>query len=171
MGEEVKVFYRYIRPRKFNDRTFEFDTLSNGGVCLRFQEGPDNTLWFTYARCHRDDHFKKDVARLITDKRAYSATTDARLLYLMGGIPYTQDPDVLAMAVIDKCRGWQFSSVAEHPLIVRYMTIEWMGLADELERIIMHNAREIAKAQVWITAAGAMDLVHAYATSYGPPDA
>jgi hypothetical protein len=166
----MKTFYRYIRPRKFNDRTFEFDTLSNGGVCLRFEEGADSTLWFTYARCHRDDHFKKDVAKLIADKRAAAAVTDGRLIEIMGGIPYTQDPDVLTMAIINKCRAWQFSSKVEHPLIVRYMTIEWMGLADELERIMLHNTREIAKAQVWITAARAMEMASIYA-SYGPADA
>ena len=166
----MKTFYRYVRPRKFNERTFEFDTQSNGGVCLRFEAGANDTLWFTYARCHRDDHFKKDVAKLIANKRADAAITDARLLELMGGIPYTQDPDALTLAVIEKCRAWETQSWVQHPVIVRYMTIEWMGLVDELERIMLHNAREIAKARVWIAAAGAMEMAAAYA-SYGPPDA
>jgi hypothetical protein len=164
MGEEVnRVFYRYIRPVKFNTKTFEFDTLANGGICLRFERNDDGTTLFTYSRCHAEDHFNKGVAKTIADRRAAAAKSDARLHFTMSpnmhGIG--ESSEELAHFVMVYCSAFDPSS---HPFLIgHYLSIEWKGFVDALRRIIKHNEREAQIGHMWMSAAGAMEATQQYA--------
>ena len=159
----MTIFYRYIRPISFDTKRMEFNTQPHGGICLRFEKlGDTDEYLFTYARCHPQDHFNKVVAKRVADHRAKVAKTDVRLAGAMapnmGGVP--QDADSLAYFLIAYCREF---NPEEYPfLISHYLQVEWRGFADALERIVKHNAREKEMAQVWFTAAHALELAAAY---------
>jgi hypothetical protein len=164
MGEEVnRVFYRYIRPVKFDTKRFEFNTLPNGGICLRFERHADTEdVLFTYSRCHPDDHFNKAVAKKIADERAERAKSDVRLLAAMsphmGGVG--ESAEELCAFLIAYCSEFD---PADYPfLIAHYLSIEWKGFVEALERIVKHNQREMEIGRVWMTAAGAVEAMHQY---------
>ena len=143
----MNVFYRYIRPQRFNPRRVELMTMPKGGICLRFEELPEGDLFFTYARCHPTDFFSKDVARVIADDRASAARTDVRVLQRLRLIPDSQDTTLLVNAVIRRCR--QMDVTDEHALIQHYMRNEYVGLADVLEQLDQTNTREKQMCEAW----------------------
>ncbi len=147
MGEEVSVFYRYIRPQRFNPKRVELMTMPKGGVCLRFERLPEGDRFFTYARCHPTEYFNKDVARVIADDRATAAKSDERVLNQLRFIPDNQITDLLVTVVILRCRQMDVSK--EHPLIQHYMKIEYAGFADVLEQLHNSNIREEQACEAW----------------------
>jgi len=157
----VKSFYRYLRPVRFDTSRLEFNTLPNGGVCLRFDENEWAGLTFSAARCHEDDHFNKGVARKIADSRMAVIKNDPRLLEA-ASIPYvTEDTNDLAALVIDRCEQWQ-PSPETHTLVSHYLSIEWKGLAQQLFKLLLQNSQEREKGAAFITAAHALELAAAY---------
>lgn len=143
----MNVFYRYIRPQRFNPKRVELMTMPKGGICLRFEELPEGDLFFTYARCHPTEYFNKDVARVIADDRAAAGRSDARVLEQLRNVPYSQNTDLLVHAVIRRCREMDVSS--EHLLIQHYMKIEYAGFADILEQLHYSNIREEQACEAW----------------------
>lgn len=161
MGKKMKVFYRYLRPVKFDTRRLEFDTLSSGGVCLRFEEDLDGTLWFTHARCHPNDHFNKKVAKRIADERAAEVRLDPRLKAACGGLAYTKNTEELAVAVANHCEFW-VPPEGTHEVVSFYLSIEWHGLSDVIERILRSNDLQRRIGGIWITAAHAGAAMQMY---------
>lgn len=161
-GSQVSnVFYRYIRPTRFDETRLEFNTYPKGGVCLRFEETPEGGLWFSHSRCHPDDHFNKAVARKVADERARIIKSDPVLLSALGAIRYSQDASDLAMFVFDHCREWDLTAKSSSPMSL-YLKIEWLRLADALEHLLRGNHREVEKGRIWITAAHAAEMVASY---------
>lgn len=163
-----RIFYRYIRPVKFNSKRMDFDTLPNGGICLRFERMSGSNTLFTYSRCHGEDHFNKVVAKKIADERAERAKSDARLLAAMSpdmdGIG--ESAEELCYFLIAYCDEF---SPADYPfLVAHYLSIEWKGFVEALEKIMKQNQREIEMGQVWFTAAGAMEMAERYADNSIP---
>ena len=157
-----RVFYRYVRPFKFNTKRLDFDTLPNGGVCLRFEQNEDGTTLFTYSRCHPEDHFDKRVAKAIADARVDVAKTDERLVAIMSPDmrDIGQSTEELADFIIAYCRSFDCN---DFPFLVgHYLSIEWEGFSDALERIQKHNARELEIGRIWCTAVQAMDVAKLY---------
>lgn len=144
----MKTFYRYIRPVKFDEKRLELITQQTGGICLRFELLDKGDRFFTYSRCHPEDHFKKDVARRVADERAEAARTDERLLEAMRGLPDNQNTDLMVHSVIKKCRSWA-PSPGTHPVIERYMSDEWKGFADALEKLHTINIAEERRGEIW----------------------
>lgn len=163
-----KIFYRYIRPLHFNTKRLEFDTWSNGGICLRFEQSLTGTL-FTYSRCHIEDHFNKSVAKHIADRRAVIAKSDDRLLSLMSPdmSDIAEDAKSLAAFVTAYCRA--FNPQDTSYLVGHYLSSEWKGFADALESIIKHNEKQAEIAHTWITAAQAVKTVAFYTSQAGLP--
>lgn len=159
MGKEVTTFYRYIRPRKFDEKRMDYVTLPKGGVCLRFED-IGGSLMFTHSRCHLDDLFNKGVAKAIADGRADRAKTDERVVKHMSGIPIIQDTHLLVTWVIDKCRDYPY--LFEAPLVVHYMRHEWHGLANALDELMRIEARAVQQAVLWESAVKAMHNPHIY---------
>lgn len=143
----MNVFYRYIRPQRFNPRRVELMTMPKGGICLRFEELPEGDLFFTYARCHPTEFFNKDVARTIADDRAEVAKSDERVLSLLRELPYHQLTSFLVSFVIDRCRKMDAST--EHPLVQHYMQAEYAGFADVLEDMTRRNIHEAEVCETW----------------------
>ncbi len=140
-------FYRYVRPLRLDEKRFELRPIPHGGICLRFEELPEGDLFFTYSRCHSREFFNKDVARVIADDRAVGARSDVRVLNQLRCLPYSQNTDLLINAVIRRCR--QMDVSGEHPLVQRYMQLEYLGFADVLEQLVMANDREQLRAAAW----------------------
>ncbi len=115
---------------------------------MRFELLPHGDRFFTYARCHPEDHFKKEVARRVADRRAEDAKTDPRILNAMRGLPDDQNTDLMVHAVIRKCRNWQ-PPADTHQLVINYMTIEWRGFADALETLYYANLAQERRGEVW----------------------
>lgn len=155
------LFYRYIRPIRFDETRLEFNTQPKGGICLRFEETPEGWLWFTFSRCHPEDLFNRAVAKKLADERAINLKSDPSALAAIGAIPHNEQADILAWGVVQHCRSWKWSSSIS-PLVSHYMAIEWLGFADALEDLLMANEREKEKGRVWITAAHAMDSAASY---------
>jgi len=157
-----RVFYRYIRPIRFDTKRFEFDTLPNGGICLRFERNPDGTTLFTYSRCHAEDHFNKQVAKSIADRRAQAAKSDDRLLSTMSpdmrGVG--ESAEELVPFIMAYCS--EFDPGAHPFLIGHYLSIEWKGFVEALQRIVKLNDRELEIGRVWMAAAGAADAMAQY---------
>lgn len=143
----MRQFYRYIRPQRFNEKRMDLTTMSHGGICLRFEELPEGDLFFTYSRCHKEDFFNKGVARLIADDRATVAKSDPRVLEMLRHLPNSQNTDLLAYAIILKCR--KLSTSDEHPLVQRYMQQEYASFADVLEDIYLSNETEARRCASW----------------------
>ena len=161
-SEMNRVFYRYIRPVKFDTSRLEFDTLSNGGVCLRFERNPDGTTLFTYSRCHSEDHFNKAVAKLVADQRATAAKSDDRLLSTMSPDMHSvgEDAESLVYFIMAYCSEFDPS---DHPfLIAHYLSIEWKGFVEALSRIMKHNAKQREIGSIWIAAATAIGTTEMY---------
>jgi len=145
--EEVSHFYRYIRPQRFDEKRVELVTLPTGGICLRFGELPEGDLFFTYARCHPDDHFSRDVARVIADDRAKLALEEPRVLERLRYLPNMQSTGVLVPTVVIRAR--ESPTGTDHLLIERYMEIEYAGFADVLEDLYLTNLREARRCESW----------------------
>lgn len=143
----MTVFYRYVRPKRLDERRGELITLPHGGIALRFEELPEGDLFFTHARCHPTDYFNKDVARLITDDRAAVARSDARVLEHLRHIPYSHDTDLLVHAVIGRCRRMDISQDA--PLVQRYMQHEYQHLGEVLSELRDTNDYQERRAAAW----------------------
>ena len=139
MGKEMK-FYRYIRPLKFNEARVELETLTTGGVCLRFDQNEDGALRFSYARCHEDELFSKLVAKRIADNRA-STIADVHT------IPFMQNVENLCLAVIEYCSEEHEST--HSPAVSKYLNLELKQLGGALELIVARNQREREKAEIW----------------------
>jgi len=157
-----RIFYRYIRPVKFNTSRLEFDTLPNGGICLRFERNPDGTTLFTYSRCHAEDHFNKAVAKAIADVRAENAKSDDRLLSTMSPDmrSIAEDAESLTYFIMAYCRA--FDPGDHQFLIGHYLSIEWRGFADALEKIVKQNEKQREIGATWITAAHAIGVAQMY---------
>lgn len=143
----MPTFYRYIRPQRLNEKRMELQTLPHGGICLRFEELPEGDLFFTYARCHPEDFFNRDVARAIADDRAAVAKTDIRVLTQLRSLPNTQSTGQLIHSVICRCRLMNVS--AEHAVIQRYMRQEYLGFANVLEQLEETNRLEELRCTAW----------------------
>lgn len=143
----MPTFYRYLRPLKLNEKRLELQTLPRGGICLRFEELPEGDLFFTYARCHPEDYFNRDVARVIADDRALAAKSDVRVLTQLRSLPNTQSTSQLIHSVILRCR--LMNVATEHALIQRYMQQEYAGFADVLEQLEAANRREELRCAAW----------------------
>jgi hypothetical protein len=152
------VFYRYIRPTRLNPQRFEIETLPRGGVCLRFQERGDGSLWFTHARCHEDELFSKNVARLIADSRAVTVTANARDgIHLVNEFlgPIQQGPtEALVEQVVEHCLSWVpplNASIATK----NYLVAELREVGHALLQICSVNTKERMKQAEWMAAANA----------------
>lgn len=143
----MNLFYRYLRPQRFNEKRAELTTLPQGGICLRFEELPEGDLFFTYARCHPSDHFNKEVARLIADDRAAAAKSEPRVLELLRHLPNSQNTDLLVQAIIRKCKMMDVSS--QHFLVQHYMKNEYQVFAEVLELLYLKNQGEERRCELW----------------------
>jgi hypothetical protein len=155
-------FYRYIRPQRFDPKRQELITLPRGGICLRFAATGTGDLWFTYSRCHPEDLFKKDVARLQADHRAMLAQTDERIIEASSTIPNVRNTDLLIHTVIDRCLTWEPPEDSTN-LVIWFMAREWKGLAESIRSVYYANIREIQLQQEWqqvLAAAGPTFLEH-----------
>jgi hypothetical protein len=155
----MSAFYRYLRPLKFDPLRFEMTTVAKGGICFRFERRGGGLL-FTHSRCHPEDVFSRAVARSIADTRAKDAYSDARLVEMMT-IPNISEalPDLLPH-ILRECRA--FSPTGLSPIIHRYISVEWQGLADQVEKLLARNWREQEMADVWIAASRAMKTAERY---------
>jgi hypothetical protein len=145
----MKTFYRYIRPVKLNEHRLELETVPHGGVCLRFDEAPDGTLFFTHARCHHEELFSKAVAKRVADQRATNRQG------LVGQpapptVPMAMDPTILTEEVIKAAAAWDpaWFDLGEN-FYMTYMKLELRELKNALEQLIESNKRELAKAEIW----------------------
>lgn len=129
------IFYRYVRPLKFNRERCELETAPKGGVCLRFERVADEVLTFSFSRCHEDELFSKEVAKRVADDRAW------RLRTWEGPprpeIQQTTEKSLLVEQVIDYCLSWRGSGSP----IQTYMEHEYRDLAIALVRILKKNVR------------------------------
>lgn len=147
MGKEVKTFYRYLRPQRFNEKRIELTTLPHGGICLRFEELPDGDLFFTYSRCHPQDLFNKDVARVIADDRASAAKSDVRIISCLRALPNVQNTDLLVNSVVRRCR--LINVELQHQIVQKYMQHEYCGFANVLEQLQESNRIEQLRCEAW----------------------
>lgn len=145
----MRVFYRYIRPQRFNEKRCELTILPQGGICLRFEELPEGDLFFTYARCHPSDHFNKDVARTIADDRANVAKSDERVLKYLRRLPDSQLTDLLVHAVLLRVRQMEKEVANEGPLISKYMQMEYSKFAEALHEMYTTNIRQEDRCEAW----------------------
>ena len=160
-------FYRYIRPVKFDEKRLELNTMPTGGICFRFDENKSAGLTFSFARCAFGDHFNKDVARAIADRRMDALMSDDRL-WCIASVPYSDKVDVLVPSVIQRCEQW-YPATETHFLVAHYMALEWKGLAQQLRKLVVHNQREHEKAAAFITANKALELSEVYAKMMARP--
>lgn len=161
MGKVMNVFYRYLRPIRFDSKRLEFVTLPNGGICLRFEEDLDGTLWFTHARCHPDDHFNKRVAKQIADWRAAQVKYDPMRKAACGGLKYAQDTTELAHAVANHCENWTPPNASHEPVGI-YLKMEWKGLAEAIDRMGDANWAQYQMCDIWLSSAHALHLTEFY---------
>lgn len=140
-------FYRYIRPQRLNQKRMELQTLPHGGICLRFEELPEGDLFFTYARCHPEDFFSRDVARTIADDRAAVAKQNLSILTQLRALPNTQSTGLLIASVIQRCRLMELDG--DGPLVQRYMQQEYAGFADVLQQLEEANRLEELRCTAW----------------------
>lgn len=143
----MPIFYRYIRPHRFDEKRMQLQTLPRGGICLRFEKLPESDLFFTYARCHSTDYFNKDVARAIADDRAAAAKTYHQVLNQLRGIEWSQSTDRLIEAVALRCRTMNVSD--ETAIVQRYMRQDYLGFAEVLEQLVSSNRFEELRAEAW----------------------
>jgi hypothetical protein len=146
----MKPFYRYIRPVKFNEQRLELETAPRGGICLRFEQNEDGTLWFTYARCHPDELFSKDVAKRIADNRAYAMIKGKSTCH-GGQLANTQLTELLAEQIIEHCEAWRAPIGKDWMVRGLYMEHELKELGRDLELLVQSNIREKHKGSVWIS--------------------
>ena len=155
-----QLFYRYIRPTRFNSNRMELETVLHGGICLRFEDNPDGTLWFAASRCHAEELFSKDVAKRIANHRArnYQAANFVKLGYL-GGLEFTKETDLLVEQVIDWCMEFKPPEKNVHAF---YLKTELHSLGTALESIMQQNATNRNKAEVWIAGLEATNVKKQY---------
>lgn len=143
-------FYRYIRPVKLDETRGELTTLPHGGVCLRFDEAPDDSaLFFTHARCHSEELFSKMVAKRVADQRA-SVRRGLSGQPPMPTVPMSMDPAVLTDGVIKACSVWDpvwFDLGAN--FFLTYTRLELRELKFTLEQLVQSNTREQTRARIW----------------------
>lgn len=151
----MTVFYRYIRPVKFNEVRAELETLPRGGICLRLDD-LGGALSFSYARCHDDELFSKDVAKRIADNRARSWQNLEML------IEPSKNPKLLAERVIEAAEAWRAPIDSRWYVAGQYVEIELRALAHNLEALMISNAREEAKALIWKAGVEAIDTAARY---------
>lgn len=156
----MTAFYRYIRPVKFNQSRVELDTLPRGGICLRFDENEDGTLWFTFSRCHGDELFSKEVAKRIADNRAKTARPE-----FCGAFRPSKITEVLVEQVIDWCDEWRAPIGNRWYVTGLYLEQEYRALARALEQLITSNLAEKHKADVWKEGLAAIDTRELYANN------
>ena len=141
------MFYRYIRPIKFNEDRMELETHALGGVCLRFDEHADGKLWFAHARCHDKELFSKEVAKKIADHRAQNAIKHG-CEGLFGRFQYSKDTALLCEQVVDWCENWKPPSRASI-VMSDYLAQELYDLAKSIAKIMSSNVQETIKAEIW----------------------
>ena len=154
----MKIFYRYIRPIKFDEHRLELDTLPRGGICLRFEEyRQGNKLWFTHSRCHADELFSKEVAKRIADTRAKAAcTAKLHALGYLGDLEAVKETSELVDLVTCWCLNW-IPPFDSSTYIRQYLRTEQRQLGVALQELVTRNTMERQKAEIWkagITAAG-----------------
>jgi hypothetical protein len=158
----VSHFYRYYRPVRFDQKRNLLITLPKGGICLRFEtiDGSNQLLW-SYSRCHPDDHFNKDVAKILADDRARVDLSDDRVSKGKGTVTYEADPFLLAYAVARRCSEWEPGETA--PIIARYLKDDLEGLGTAIKSIVDNNESERAKMFDWDKLVAALHLAAGYA--------
>ena len=161
----MTAFYRYIRPVKFNEHRVELETLPHGGICLRFDENEDGTLWFTFSRCHSDELFSKEVAKRIADNRAKAAHSAPRH-ELCGSLTPSKVTEVLVEQVIDWCEAWTAPIDTRWYVTGLYLEQEYRALARALELLVASNLSEKHKADVWKEGLAAIDTRELYASNF-----
>jgi len=146
----MSVFYRYIRPKRFNPKRVELITLPQGGICLRFERLPEGDLFFTYSRCHPSEHFNKDVARVIADDRAKVAKENESVLGLLRRIPDSQLTDLLVHACALRCAKMEKELENEPSVLVRdYMAHEYFQFGEHLKNLYARNIKEEEHCESW----------------------
>ena len=149
------IFYRYVRPVRFDSKRVEVQTFSRGGVCLRFEAHANETLFFTHSRCHPDELFSKDIARKIADHRAESmASVIKNEMQLV-----LTEPSFLIEDVIEWCSNWD---PVPYPPIVSYAQDELRQLGSILSAIVNVNLQERQKMQDWVTIQSAANFQDNY---------
>lgn len=156
----MKIFYRYIRRTKFNEQRMELETLPHGGICLRFEQQEDGTLFFSHARCYNDELFSKQVAKRIADHRAknYQAAGYVKAGYL-GNLEYTEETTLLAEQVIDWCMEFVPPVKAVHG---QYLKNELSALGFALEQLVLENTENKLRSEVWIAGMKSTNLSKKY---------
>lgn len=150
----MSVFYRYIRPKRLDKTRGELVTLPRGGIALRFEELPEGDLFFTYARCHAEDYFSKDVARSMTDSRAEVARQHPDVLACLRSIPWSQDTGLLVNAVIGRCQ--KMTVMSDSRLILRYMREDYNRIGAVLDELRSTNLHQERLAEAWRSAISGM---------------
>jgi hypothetical protein len=158
----MKVFYRYIRPHRFNEKRCELTTLPQGGICLRFEELPKGDFFFTYSRCHSNEHFNKEVARAIADERAAVAKSDGRVLKYLRFRLDNQSTDLLVQTVLLRIQQMEKEAVNDAPLISKYMQLEYSKFAVALRDVHTNNMRQKDRYEAWKRA-----VINLWKSTYG----
>jgi len=137
-----KIFYRYIRPAVFNITRAELETNPRGGICLRFEKGEGDLLYFSHSRCDDSELFSKAVAKNIADRRAIETAEDEN----RPTVQASKDTRVLVEQVIEACQHcWEVSSQAT----AVYRKLESRELAAALEKMMLKNYDVKARAHIW----------------------
>lgn len=166
---EMNTFYRYIRPVKFDQSRFELVTQARGGICLRFEQHPAKTmsdvgnkrLWFTFARCHDEDLFSKEVAKRIVDGRSNNLDDlGIPLTGVVGRFDYTNNTKVLCQGVIAFCLDPLLNPNASPK--VQYLQAEMIDLGVALKNMIRSNEIEEQKAEQFKEAIAATQTSQRY---------
>ena len=139
-----KLFYRYIRPVRFDEQKVEPLILPRGGICLRFEERNAGEYSFTYSRCLPNELFSKSVAKRIADERA-SHHND--VIETPFAISDSETSKAMTASVVEVCRNW-VPALAPHPFYV-YMCNELRELGRALEVIVVSNNQEQQRAEIW----------------------
>lgn len=138
------IFYRYVRPIQFDPKRVDVQTQARGGVCLRFEMHPNETLFFTHARCHPDELFSKGIARKIADQRAEALDPLIKIEMQL----VLAEPPFLIEDVIAWCLAWD---PVPYPPVVPYVKNELRELGAVLSDIVQFNLQEYKKMQDWVT--------------------
>jgi hypothetical protein len=130
------IFYRYVRPVRLNLERCEIETDPKGGVCLRFERNGDETLKFSFSRCHENELFSKEVAKRVADERALRAVDEPK-------IENIADKHLLIEQVIDYCLSWKGDGSVAH----EYLGHEYRDLAYALLRIMKRAVKTEERLQ------------------------
>lgn len=151
----MSVFFRFIRPVKFNQKRIELLTSANGGICLRC-EPLGETMLVTYSRCHTDNVFNKDIAKIIANERAdYLKSNDWGVgqssQLPLWQVPVTQNTELIIILLQQK-KTFSYNEKQNISPFELYYTLEWKKFISALSKLVYSNQKEQEKLEVWKSA-------------------